>query len=142
LQIENLFTHQPDLGHAVLADNLEQLKAAVTEVQGIEALTASSSLDASEHLVGTAVEPIGWDKQASQRLAGSLVIIPVQVGREPATHLGHIVKTVGVKQFLGEIGVEDFQLAVPLLVLGNDLIDPLFGQKSGEAGDAAPGPKR
>jgi hypothetical protein len=66
----------------------------------------------------------------------------VQVGGEPALHLGDIVEAVRVEQLLLEVPVEILQLAVPLLVFRRELPHLQLLQQAAEARDSLPAPKR
>lgn len=69
------------------------------------------------------------------------VVVPVQERCETALHLCQIVEAVGVEQLLVEVGVEDLDLAVPLLVLGLEVIGPQLGEQRGETRGAPPRPE-
>jgi hypothetical protein len=66
------------------------------------------------------------------------VIVPVEVRGEPALHLGNVVEAVHVEQLLVQVGVENLDLPVPLLVLRHHLVDSHLRQQVREARDAAP----
>ena len=51
-----------------------------------------------------------------------MVIVPVEMTREPPPHLHNIIETVGVEQLFVEVGVEALELAVPFFELGGDLV--------------------
>src|SRR5580698_9585953 len=121
-QLEQALAEQPHLGHAALAGDLEELQAPLAEVEHVARVASCARLDAREDLVDAPVVPVGGDEQATEGVVGAPVVVPVQVRRETTAHLGEVVEAVGVEELLVEVGVEDLDLAVPLLVLGLDLV--------------------
>lgn len=62
----------------------------------------------------------------------------MHVHLKPASHLRDVEEAVRVEQLLVQVGVEDFDLAIPLLVLCDDRIDAHLREQRGEARDAPP----
>src|SRR6185436_13093450 len=128
-QLQQPLAQQPHLGHAALAGDLEELQAPLAEVEQVARVTACARLDARQDLVDAPVVPVGGDEQAAECVMGAPVVVPVQVRRETAPHLGEVVEAVRVEELLVEVGVEDLDLTVPLLVLGLEVIDPELGEQ-------------
>jgi hypothetical protein len=62
----------------------------------------------------------------------------MQVSRQSAPHVGEVIEAMHVEQLFVQIRIEHFDLTVPLLVLGDDLIDAHFRDQLSEARDPAP----
>ena len=66
---------------------------------------------------------IGRNQQSTQRLVSAAQIVKVNPGLEAALCLAQIKELLLVEQFPLNVGVEDFQLAVVLRRLGDNLIN-------------------
>src|SRR5580693_1839745 len=113
LRAEQLLAEQPHLGSAAVAGHLEQLQAPLAKLDAVADLPARPRLDAREHLGDATVVAVGRHQQSAERVVRARVVVPVQVGFEPAAHLGDVVEAVGVEQLLVQVGVEHLDLAVP-----------------------------
>src|SRR6185437_6560053 len=140
-QLEQALAQEPNLGHAALARDLEELQAPLAEIEQVARVTARARLDAREDLVDAPIVPVRRDEQTAEGVVRTRVVVPVEVRRETTPHLGEVVEAVGVEELLVEVGVEDLHLPVPLLVLRLEVIGPELGQERREARDALPRPE-
>src|SRR4051812_46129161 len=65
-QLQQPLAQQPHLGHAALAGDLEELEAALAEVEQVGDVAAGAGLDAREDLVDASVVAIGGDEQSAE----------------------------------------------------------------------------
>ena len=99
------------------------LQNAVAQVEQILHVPPRARLDACDHFLHAPVEPVCWHEQATECVMRTGVIVPVQVRRQPATHVGKVIEALHVEQLLVQVGIEHLHLAIPLLALGGDLVD-------------------
>lgn len=83
-----------------------------------------AGLNAGQDLFCATKVAIGRNQQSTQRLvSAALQIVKVNPGLEAALCLAQIKELLLVEQFPLNVGVEDFQLAVVLRRLGDNLIN-------------------
>jgi len=74
-KLEQALAHQPHLGHAAPAHDLEEIEAPLAEVEQVVHVATSARLDAGEDLLDASVVAVGGDEQTTERVVRARVVV-------------------------------------------------------------------